>query len=511
MALDVSVARESAASISDQPGANRLVRNVAMLAGSQVATWTFTFAWTLFIPRAIGPHGIGQIQIAWSTTAILNVIIGLGIDVLLTKEIAVDRSRASRLVSTAMLVRLSLAIPALLAMAAYLNLVHFDPRQSLLIWIATLGMLLNFLTATIQAALWGLERMEFQAYTKVLSYGVVVPVSILLVLMKFGVVALITLELVVAVIGLTVNLWWRRPFFRLDWRIDLAAARTLVRNSLVYWLGGLAFSIYLWIDSVMLSVMTSATVVGWYAIPTQLFATEMFIPIILSQAWFPRLAAALRDGPERLRAIARPALELVLVLSLPISAGAILVARPVIHTLFGLAFSGSIPSLIILSVALPMTYLNIMANQVVIAANRQMAWTKLMAVAAVLNPLLNFFAIGYFQRQFHNGATGAALSLLATEIFQAAVAIRLMPGILNAGSVRKLARAGLATLGMSALVWVIGPLGLLAQIAAGALSFAGLALALRVLTHDELELLRAIADRVRSKLTARLHGGGAPA
>jgi O-antigen/teichoic acid export membrane protein len=258
-------------------------------------------------------------------------------------------------------------------------------------------------------------------------------------------------------------------------------------------------------------VMTSPQIVGWYAVPTQLFSSLLFVPVILSQAWFPRIAAAFSGGPERFRAIARPAVELVLLISLPLAAGSALTAPNLIGALYGGTFAGSVPSLVILGLALPMTYLNIMGNQVVIATDRMVAWTKLMGVAALLNPAINLAMISVFQRRFHNGATGAALTLLLTEIFQGLVALYLMRGILDGNSLRKLSRALAATLGMSVVVWLLGPVGLYAQVPAGAASFAGLAIVFRVLNRDEWRELGDLLLRLRGKLPGRLRRGGAVA
>ena len=92
----------------------------------------------------------------------------------------------------------------------------------------------------------------------------------------------------------------------------------MVRQSLAYWAFGVFFTIYLWIDALMLSLMTNPEVVGWYGVPMKLFQTFMFLPVVISTAWLPRLVRAFLDGgsgrsrarrppPARDRARAEPA------------------------------------------------------------------------------------------------------------------------------------------------------------------------------------------------------------
>ena len=126
----------------------------------------------------------------------------------------------------------------------------------------------------------------------------------------------------------------------------------------------------------MLGAMTSSTVLGWYGLPTQLFGTLMFIPTILSTAWLSRLVQAHKGGMETLVQAARPAIEFVIVLSLPVCVGAVLVAAPLVRALYGPEFTQSIPVFALLALCVPPMYLNIMANQLMIARDQRDAWTK---------------------------------------------------------------------------------------------------------------------------------------
>src|SRR5207253_3397326 len=130
---------------------------------------------------------------------------------------------------------------------------------------------------------------------------------------------------------------------------------------------------------------------------------------------------------------ARPALEASLVLILPIAIGDALVSGQVIWVLYGYKFLPTAPVLSVLALCLPATYLNTIATQVLIAANRQVAWTKTMVAAGIANPLLNVVLIELAQTRWHNGALGAALALLVTELVMSVAAVGLMPGILTLG------------------------------------------------------------------------------
>jgi len=476
---------------------SRLARNIAVLSGGQFFTWILSLLWTIVVPRTLGPRAVGQYVVALSATSIVAAIAGLGINTLLVKEIARDGEQGSRLLGTAIGARLAVVLPSIALMGLFIHFAHYDRFQATLLWIATASMLFGLLVEPIQSAFQGIERMEYIAFGRGINTALVTALGIALVLAGFGVVSLMLLSLSVAAIGVLLNLWWIRPFFALGVRWDARGIRALTISSLPYWLTVINFTVYLWIDSVLLSVLTPARVVGWYSVPLRLLGALLFIPVILSTAWLPRLASAFVSGNERLRAVARPALEIVLILSLPVAVGAALTAGQLVPMLYGGGFAGSVTILIILALAVPAIYFNVMAYQVLVAMNRQIAWTKVLAGATVVNIALNLILIPVFQNRVQNGAIGAALSLLATEALQAGAAIRYTAGILDTRALRRIGLAGLATVGMAGIVWVLRPLGLVAEVPAGALAFGGLALAFRLIPLEQLRRIAAIGERWR--------------
>ena len=154
----------------------------------------------------------------------------------------------------------------------------------------------------------------------------------------------------------------------------------------------------------------------------------------------------------------------------------------------------------VLALCLPATYLNTMANQVLIAANRQVAWTKTMVAAGIANPLLNIVLIQLAQTRWHNGALGAALALLVTELGMSVAAVGLMPGILTLGSWLRILRAAVATSGMGLVVWLVSfNSGLFVQVGMGIAAFVTLGVLLRVVTDGEKAQLRRLSGMLRRR------------
>ena len=477
---------------------HRFVRGLGVLAGSQLVTWGLTLAWTVVVPRVLGPKGIGELTTATSATSILLTIVELGLTVLLVRKIAQDRSRAGELIATALLIQAVLYVPAVAIMGVFIGFQHFDAEQRVILWLATAAMLPTILKLPFQSAFQATENMGRYAATGVITKLLNSIVGIALVLLGFGVISLATLAAAIEAFTLFLNFRWARPQFRIMWQVKARRAAALAVESLPFSANYIIHSSYLWINAVLLAVFTSATVVGWYGVSSRLVTTLYFLPVIVSTALLPRLAASYDGQLAALQARARPVVELVAVLGLPIAAGAALVGAPLIDLIYGARFSASAVVLSILLASVPFCYFNILIWQVLVASSRQIIWTKVMAGALVVNVALNLVLINYFQARSGNGAIGAAISVVVTEGLMSIAGVLILPGLLNQASFLRLGRAALATIVMAAGVLAVRTLGLPVQVLAGIAMFSLFAIVLRAVAVDEIRNLYSAVRRRRS-------------
>jgi O-antigen/teichoic acid export membrane protein len=173
--------------------------------------------------------------------------------------------------------------------------------------------------------------------------------------------------------------------------------------------------------------------------------------------------------------------------------------------------------MVILALCVPPMYLNVMLNQVLVAAKRPMVWTYLMLGATVVNPLVNLVLIQLAQDRWQNGAIGAAASLLVTELLIVVVGTAIVGRhVMTAPMLWRLLRAVAAAAAMAGAMVAYSTLsfvpvqGFLPEAAVGLATFAGAALLLRVVSEEERVLARSLATRVLDRVRHR-RGAGARA
>ena len=491
----------AAVPVATVPG--RVLRNVMVLSGSQVVTWGLSLLWILVVPRAIGPGGLGILTAAAALVAIFASFISSGPKILMVKELARDRTHAPRILGSFLIIVLALYPVTLVLMALYVRSGHFDVTHTLILWLAAVGLLPSLVKGLLQGAFQGIERMEYIAITDIFSNLGHTGLGIVIVSLGFKVLALAWLGLGLEFAAMVMNVIWIRSFIRIHWRPDFTLIRRLLVNSLPYCTNYVVHVTYTWIDTVILATMTTTVFVGWYGASSKLLSTLFFVPVILSTALLPRLSAAYDGNLRKLQDMTRPVLELVMVVSLPATAGAALVSGPLIATLYGRDFVPAEAVFTLLLCSLPFTYFNILVWQVLVASNRQLTWTKVMVGATVVNVVANIALIAFFQARFRNGALGAALAMLLTEGLMTGAGLVLLPHMFNLGSAGRLLRALAATAIMAALVWSVRGLGLAAEVLVGGSTFVTAGLLLRVASKDEIRELRAaINRRLKTKLAA---------
>jgi O-antigen/teichoic acid export membrane protein len=365
----------------------------------------------------------------------------------------------------------------------------------------------------MQAAFQSLERMEYLAYSDVINKSAQGLLGIIVVLAGFGVIGVMACWFAMTAVVVVLDLYWLRGLLRIDLHTTVRRMVRLARESLPYWAFGVFFMVYLWIDFVMLSLMTNTEEVGWYSVPTRLFQTLLFLPVVVSTAFLPQFVRGFEEGGNRLRRSAQAPVELVLLLSLPICAATAILADPLINLLYGSAYAESVPVMVILGLCIPPMYMNIMLSQVLVAMNRQAKWTWVMAATTVINPLFNLALIPWSHDRYDNGAIGASVSLLLTEIVVVTAGFAMVGALVFDRSTIRRAVLGIAAAGgMWAVAYATeSTIGTIPAFVAGVLTFVAAAFLFRLFSSEEIHLIISGLAKVRDKIPGLRGRGGSPA
>jgi O-antigen/teichoic acid export membrane protein len=433
----------------------RVLANLLLLGTNQIGTWLLSMVSLVLIGRYLGPDSLGRLALAGALVAVAGLFVSLGMDTLIVRTVARSPERAAEMISAVVVIRLILWAPILAGLYVYTVVAHLTGEVRLATLFLGIGMLLSSLASPFVSAMQGRERMGFPAVMSLLMNLMDLVLVAVVIRLHGGVVLFTALCVPVAAASTVLNIVWASRLARFSLRVGRDAIVAVVRGGFVFWANGVFLTIYIYIDSVILGSFAGTEAVGIYAPALRLFSVGLFLPGIVGAATLPLLSRLGVEGSDDFLRVGRQTLTLLLVGAVPLTIGLATCSGFLISTIYGPSYAASVPVLVIVSFSIVPTFLNVQASQTLIAQDRQGRWTIVMALSCLFNPLLNAVLIPFAEQHWYNGALGAALALLITEILMmlySVVILRRM--LLHPAITRAVLASLLAALVQVTLVWL---------------------------------------------------------
>jgi O-antigen/teichoic acid export membrane protein len=478
----------------------RVIRNILALMANQVGTWLITFIITLIVPSYLGAALFGLYSFAFSYVGFFALGMQLGIGTYLTWRIAREPEMASRLTFNALALQIPLGVACVAAALLVLPAVDANPTTLLLVAVVATSIFLSTLGGTCIAALAGFQIMRVPAMISLLVSATGAFLILLAIHFNAGLLAIAAASIASQSVGLLFLLIYAQSKIGLKPRLDLPLWRIIVLGGLPFFGWSVALLLYGQIDITMLKVMVNDTVVGWYAAALRLISIPVFLPSIVIAAILPALSHERSANSPRFRELASRSIRLVELVGVPAAAGMVLLASSIFRLLhFPSSFDPAITLLVILAFNIPLLAADMVLGTVLIALGRQKAWTCVGIAAAVINPLINLWAIPFTQKAYGNGAIGAAVVTVFTEFIMFSGAMFLRPRtIFTRWDVWYIARCLLGAAVMVPAVWALSSvIGIVPAVAYGMVIYALAAYALQLFTSRDIDaLLKAVTSRL---------------
>lgn len=468
-----------------------VIKNASAMLVSQVVTWTLTLVFSIVLRRYLGPEGSGNIVIAQSIWLITGVFIGFGMDMLLTKEIARDQGRAASLLGTSYLLRVFSYMLGSVAVLGYSLAMGYSRETIVMIQVVGFATLFFQLANASKATHQGLETMEYISISDIASKVANTLLGVTVLFLGFRELAVAWVMVCAYLVLFLMQFYFLRRHHGLTPRFERKRVGWMLRSSLPYMatVFGMVANGELSVLTISMQVPTAE--IGWYGAATQIFGTLLFGAVVYNTVTFPAMARAHTTRPDSMPAVLRRNLELILLLSIPIGLGVFAVGDKLMVLLFGEAFAPSGVILQVLGFVIIFMYLNVLFGQYFNSIDRQHVWTTVVIISALMIVPLNFLLVPWSQQVFGFGAVGGAFSLLLTQVGQFVAGWLLVPrGTLTWGSALHMAQVALAGALMVACVWLVRDLFIVIPIVVGAIAYPALALLLRVVSKDDIELAK---------------------
>jgi len=394
------------------------VRNAAKLGGSLAVTWGIGLVVRLYLPRFLGPERFGMLSFAeaFSTTAF--VLLGLGVDTYVRKEVSVRPGHASDFIGSVVLLRMALAVLVFAGMEGVLSATQRseEVRELARIYgLAQLFVIGSTTSAGLLHAKGNVNEMSLLTIGTKLVWGFGVAIAMIMGLGLWAYGAALALS---EGLKSTLLFGYARRHLGLRMRLDGKALLSVLGASAPFYISGLSTTIYNKIDVSILAVRANDHEVGWYSAATTLAGLTLLLTPLISWVMMPLFARAAAQSADELCSMVRRALELILTLTIPVALMMALGSELWIDVVFGEAFAPSALALRVLAPVFVVMYISIVCWCALTMLNRTWTLAAIFASGILVSPVLNLLLIGPALQHLGNGGGGAACATatLGTEL-----------------------------------------------------------------------------------------------
>lgn len=391
--------------------AQKIVKNTSVLLISQILSFLLAFFYTIYYANYLGAAGFGMISAALALAGILTIFTDLGLSALTIREVARDKSIASKYIGNITLIKLFFSLITLLATFITIQLFVYDPQSANVIYVITIALILNVIAGTFSAVFQAYEKMEYQSVAMALNSilmfaGVYIAIYYNSDIMAFALVYLI-INSVILLFNMVICLW---KFVIPKFQFDFLFWKSLILESYPLAVSSIFAVIAFKIDTIMLSFIAGDVSTGFYSAAYKLLEALMFIPSVYATAILPVFSKFHIDSLETLRFSYFKSFKYMSMLGLPLAVGTTLLANEIILLFFKSGYIQSVPILQILIWAIPIIFVSYVLGASIISINRQHETIRISFICMLLNIVLNLIFIPLY------GYIGAAVVTVITEL-----------------------------------------------------------------------------------------------
>jgi len=444
-----------------------------------------------YLARTVGVADFGIWGFALSFTTILFLVIRLGFDTLLLREIPAHINQAPIYFSNALIARIFAATIAFLLLGLFSPLLGKSQEAIEILYLVFLLNIFISLTDFGNLFFRGFYKMEYEAF--IISTRATLKLIIgIAVLHYYGTLfPYVWSTILVAFFICIVGFWGVfKKLFRFQWSFDFRLITSLLKSGFPFLILGSFVILYSQIDIVMLSVMKDDTVTGWYKAANTLYSIFSFIPISFVGAVLPALSHFYHNSYEGFVKTYNEALKYLFILALPIVWGIFLLADKFMILFFGDQYTEGVMALQIIIWALITTFLTPIVGNVLIASRKEKITLYIAAISAVLNIGLNFILIPTYSL---NGASIATVITGAFSFFAQLFFIIKYHGKVNFSHI--FPRPLVAVLVMGLFTYFMKDTILFLNIFLSGIVYIGMLFLLRAIKPDDLALLKSLLLR----------------
>lgn len=269
-------------------------KNTSWLMGEKILRMTVGLFVGVWVARYLGPEQFGLFSYAQSFVGLFAIISSFGLDSIVVRELVKDEARKDELLGTSFVLKVVGALLTLIVLGIAVNFTSNDSYTNRLVFIiasATVFQSFNVIDLYFQSKV----LSKYVVYANIIALLTSSAIKVALILNESPLeyfAWLVLFDSFVLALGLIYFFVRKKGVNTKHLTFKMHIAIALLKDSWPLILGGVAVSVYMQIDIVMIKEMLGSTAVGQYSVAVKLSELWYFIPIVIAPSLFPALMNA---------------------------------------------------------------------------------------------------------------------------------------------------------------------------------------------------------------------------
>ncbi|MHB0858015.1 MAG: oligosaccharide flippase family protein [Anaerolineae bacterium] len=426
---------------TEDAAAQRVTKNTVAPIALSLLNKGIDMAFAMLMLRVLGPVDAGEYYWAVVVISWFDILTNFGLNTLVTREVAVDRSQANRYLCNSIILRMGLCLAAFPILGLLFLIVGIsspvNPTTMLAVGLFAIALIPSNISASYSAIFMAYERMEIPASISTVTTVAKVVLGSVALAVGGSYVGLAVVSVVVNLLTVSVFVHLLRTrLFRPHLEVDFRFQKEMLRPSYPLMINNLLATLFFKVAVMLIKeIVPDPRALGWYNTAYKYVDAVGVIPAYFTIAIFPLMSRYAATARGSLLKAYRLAIKLLLLTAIPTATLISALSTELITILGGSQYLPQGADILRVMIwYMPFGFINSVTQYVLIALDQQRFLTRAFAIGLTFSVAANVFFLNRF------GYMASAYIAIASEI------VLLIPFYVGV-------RRALAPLPWAALVW----------------------------------------------------------
>ncbi|MFQ5963207.1 MAG: flippase [Candidatus Scalinduaceae bacterium] len=355
-----------------------IIRNTAFLSAGKSLGDLCTFFFLVYFARIFGTDILGKYAFAMSLGGLLTVLINLGLNTLMVREVSKDKDQNSKYMGNLLVTQGILAILIWFVIGLISLFSNFSSDTKLILVLISSYHVFYKFTMLFRAEFRAHEEMQYSAFLEISHKVIILLLGIFSIIIWKNPIITLTVypfsAFSMCILGFIISV------SKYGWP-DLKVDYVFIKNSLVkavpFFIIMILAQFYDRIGIILLAYFKEETEVGIFSAADRLLVTIASGVAIFGTVIFPVMSRLFAESKYELFKLYERSVRLMIIVLLPLSTIIFLLSKQIILTFFGDKFIESTPVLQILTWTLLFFGLNCILANLLVVTNHQNRLVKI--------------------------------------------------------------------------------------------------------------------------------------